>query len=102
MMSDKALSVPLLTELNYIEWSATEWACLRQLGVWHIVDDEWTEPGLSLIEQEVKEDGKKVPLTTEQQTLNAQMKLKHGESLECFLIVKHGIYAPAQPLSDAI
>jgi hypothetical protein len=26
--------------------------------------------------------------TTAQQTLNAQMKVKHGESLKCFLIAK--------------
>jgi hypothetical protein len=87
-MSDKALTVPLLTELNYLEWSAAKRACLCQLGMWCIMDDEWTEPELSLIEQEVKEDGKKVPLTTEQQTLNAQMKVKHGKSLEHFLIAK--------------
>jgi hypothetical protein len=32
-MPDEALSVPLLTELNYIEWSAAEWARLHQLGM---------------------------------------------------------------------
>jgi hypothetical protein len=58
------------------------------LNMWRIMDDKWTEPELSLIEQEVKEDGKKVPLITEQQTLNAQMKVKHGESLQRFLIAK--------------
>jgi hypothetical protein len=60
-MSDKALSVPLLTELNYIEWRTAEQACLCQLGIWHIVDDEWTGPELFLIEHEVKEDRKKGP-----------------------------------------
>jgi hypothetical protein len=88
MMSDKALSVPLLTELNWIKWNAVERACLHQLGVWCIFNNEWTKPELSLIEQELNEEGNKIPLTTAQQTLNAQMKLKHGKSLKRFLIAK--------------
>jgi hypothetical protein len=90
-MSVSASAVPELNETNWMSWSSRMTARLRQLGLWHIIDESWERPKLDLIVATKDTDGKVIALTAEQQLVNAKIKLDHGASLERYLLAKEKV-----------
>jgi hypothetical protein len=80
-------------------------ACLQIKGIWRIVTEDWTQPALKLLEPSIGADGKKIPLTMDQQTLNACMRVDLSPLLHSFHIAKEKaagkIYAHLEPSQRA-
>jgi hypothetical protein len=76
--------VPQLTELNYSSWEHEMTTCLCQLGVVCHIDASFAARQQLLIENPEKDNGKRDPLSSSQLTMNAQIKMKNAEALDCF------------------
>jgi hypothetical protein len=101
-------TAPLCPHLGNTNWGAFHpqmRARLQIKGVWRIITEDWIQPALKLLKPSIGTDGKKIPLTIEQQTLNTCMCTDLGPLLHSFHIAKEKaaskIYAHLEPLQCA-
>jgi hypothetical protein len=76
--------VPQLTELNFSAWEQEITACLYQLGFVRHINPTFSPRQQLLIENPDKDNGTKDALTPGQLTMNAQIKMKNAEAMDCF------------------